>query len=193
MCHFGPCAPRLDLRRQRGADDDELDDGLNDGLYEELDEELDDEVGEDLLDVRVPVARRASGGLYTWMRGSRDKSPGKIDGATTSRLYSCRDSRAWCLSRCSCLGQGRVPCRPRARLCGVVEVLVAVDFADGEVVHERPAKFLGALPRRRGSLGPPASAKAGPAGPRAVAAASAAGGLFFWTCSSPRAASQLQA
>ena len=38
----GPCAPRLDLRRQRGADDDELDDGLNDGLYEELDEELDD-------------------------------------------------------------------------------------------------------------------------------------------------------
>ena len=63
--------------------------------------------------------------------------------------------------------------------CGVVVVFVMADFADGEVVHERPAKSLGALPRRRGSLGPPASAKAGPAGARAVAAVSAAGCLCF--------------
>ena len=69
-------------RWQRGADYDELDDGLNEGLDkeldEELDEELDDEAGEDLLDVRVLVARRASPGcLYTWLRGRRDKSAGK--------------------------------------------------------------------------------------------------------------------
>ena len=77
-------------------------------------------------------------------------------------------------------------------LCGVV-VFVAADFADGEVVHERPAKSLGALPRRRGSLGPPASAKAGPAGARAVAAVSAAGGLVFLDFQLSRADSQLQA
>ena len=32
--------------------------------------ELDDEAGDDLLDVRVPVARRTSAGLYTWLKGS---------------------------------------------------------------------------------------------------------------------------